>query len=363
MEVFPLDIKKMVIQLVSEGKSYNLRHLFCVNKAWRRLVSDYLVNNIQKGNFEYFLCCSMMICLETLYDWNVIEILSEQWRGTYLLSSFIMYLDASVAKKSNFLKLSYPRARELFLSNSFLLDLRTMDRKLDTISQQEDEIETLSEKLTNAVAEKEAAERVFQELDEKWSNKKRKTINAMEGLYLLFFEASVVTTTLTGEPNVAVFCLIAIRLIYARVLDDTVFYIFFGALCVTLMAKLDDWKPKGKYLSGNLLEAAFILLFTCYLGYSFLYFYTIDMLRCVVSCLLYAFATNQWEPSAIILGLRIFDWSGLFDSSFKTTVYYTLFYVVVFLSIVLWHKLRKQYWNESTRTDPDEVDNNHVHNE
>jgi hypothetical protein len=193
--------------------------------------------------------------------------------------------------------------------------------------------------------------------------KKRKTINDMEGLYLLFFEASVVTTTLTGEPNVAVFCLIALRLIYARVLDDTIFYIFFGALCVTLMAKLDDWKPKGKYLSGNLLEAAFILLFTCYLGYSFLLFYTIDMLRCVVSCLLYAFATNQWEPSAIILGLRIFVWSDVFDSSFKTTVYYTLFFVVGFLSIVLWHKLRKRYWNESTRTDPDEVDNNHVHNE
>lgn len=181
----------------------------------------------------------------------------------------------------------------------------------------------------------------------------------MEGLYLLFFEASVVTTTLTGEPNVAVFCLIALRLIYSRVLDDGVFHIFFGALCVTLVAKLEDWKPKGKYLSMNLLEASFILLFTCYLGPLFIH----DILRCIVSCLLYAFATNQWEPSAIILGLQIFVSLGVFDSCFKTTVYYTLFYVVGFLLIVMSRKLRKRYWDESTHIAQDEVDNNHVHNE
>jgi hypothetical protein len=185
----------------------------------------------------------------------------------------------------------------------------------------------------------------------------------MEGLYLLFFEASVVTTTLTGEPNVAVFCLVALRLFYSRVLDDGVLCIFFGALCVTLLAKLEDWKTKGNDLSKNLLEAAFILLFTCYSGPLFLPLYTIEMFRCVVACILYVFVTKQWEPSGIILGLRILVWSDVFDSCFKTTVYYTLFFVVGFLWIEMWRKLRKRYWNESTHTDPDTIDNNHAHNE
>jgi hypothetical protein len=174
MEVFPLDIKKMVIKLVSEEKSYNLRHLFCVNKMWRRLVSDYLINNIQKSSFEWFLCCLINISLHRLCDWDVFEILSEQWRGTYLLPSFIMFLDARFDEKPRLLKLSYPKSRNLFLTNPFLIDLRMMDNKLDTISEKRDQIEILNDKLTNAVAEKEAAEKVFQQLDEKWSHKKRK---------------------------------------------------------------------------------------------------------------------------------------------------------------------------------------------
>lgn len=169
MEVFPLDIKKMVIKLVSEGKSYNLRRLFCVNKMWRRLVSDYLINNIQqKKTFRDVLCLYLNISFDRFHDYDFLEILSEEWRGTHLLASFAMYLNARFDDKDERdFGLSYHKAFDLFRLTPFLKDLKRMDVELDII-------ESLDEKIEEALAEKKATERVFQELDEKWSNKRIK---------------------------------------------------------------------------------------------------------------------------------------------------------------------------------------------
>lgn len=73
MEVFPLDIKKMLIKLVSEGNACTLRYLFCVNKMWRRLVSDYIISCVIKTSFEHYLSLRLDISLNKLQEWNTFE--------------------------------------------------------------------------------------------------------------------------------------------------------------------------------------------------------------------------------------------------------------------------------------------------
>lgn len=111
MEVFPLDIKKMLIKLVSEGNACTLRHLFCVNKMWRRLVSDYIVNCVIKASFEHYLSLRLNISLNKLEEWNAFENLSQQWKGTLLLPSFVMYLEASSCELSS---LKYRTLKRVF---------------------------------------------------------------------------------------------------------------------------------------------------------------------------------------------------------------------------------------------------------
>jgi hypothetical protein len=107
-------------------------------------------------------------------QWNVFEILSDEWGGTQLLASFIMYIEG-YANQTKSLKILYPKANALFFTNEFLMDLKNLDYTLDIIREKEGTIEHLYEKIERARAEKEAAEEGFRELDEKWSNKKIKT--------------------------------------------------------------------------------------------------------------------------------------------------------------------------------------------
>ena len=166
MEVFPLDIKKMLMKLVSEGRACTLRPLFCVNRMWRRLVSDYTISCVIESSFQYYLSRQLNISLDKLEEWNAFENFSQQWKGTFLLPSFIMYLEASSYYDVS-LKISHVKAHVLFLQNPFLVDIKKMADNLDTIETAKEEIEHLRE------VTKEANEDI-QELDRKWSNKRIK---------------------------------------------------------------------------------------------------------------------------------------------------------------------------------------------
>jgi len=188
----------------------------------------------------------------------------------------------------------------------------------------------------------------------------------MEGL--LYFEASVIATTLTGEPNVAVVSLMFAKLAYSRVLDDSLFMIFFGALCVTLVAKLFDWKTKRDNLLLNCLESASVTIFSCIvlpkLGIN-------EDLRHWVLCGVYVLVTERAEPSIILIGLHILD--IIFDPKkdieyLSIVVYYTLFFGCFHISIWLWRKRHSflrflKDRNNTTHIAENPSDNNHDHNE
>jgi hypothetical protein len=181
MEVFPRDIKIMVIKMVSEGNACTLRHLFCVNKMWRRLVSDYVISCVIKTSFEYYLARRLNISLNKLEEWNAFENLSQQWKGTLLLPSFVMYLEASSYELSSS-KVSHVKARVLFFQNQFLIDIKRMADNLDTIETAKEEIRDRLEKIEEHEYEiehlrevTEEANEDIDELDKKWSLKRIKT--------------------------------------------------------------------------------------------------------------------------------------------------------------------------------------------
>lgn len=192
--------------------------------------------------------------------------------------------------------------------------------------------------------------------------------------FLLLFEASVVITTLTGEPTISVFLLLVANLVYKRLLDDGLFFIFLGALCTTLVAKCWNWKPKRDNMFEAVLEASFVLLVTC------------AFLPSVFSLGVYVVVTQKWEPSAIILGLQLLSrYSGLLmieekEKNLTIVVYYSLFFVCFHVSIWIWRTLSTYLYNLSSPSEkekkkkkneeslstsivPPSVENTHNHNE
>lgn len=182
---------------------------------------------------------------------------------------------------------------------------------------------------------------------------------------LLFFEAAAISTTLTGEPNVIIAGLILAKLAYDPILDDSLFYIFFGALCITLVAKLFDWKTKRDDLSSNSLEAASVVFGTCF-------WLSNNIYTRVGALLFYVFVLQKIEPSIIIGGLHIL---GLVfepetpEELLSIVVYYTLFFGCFHISIWLWRKRDKIFLrfqrnrNDTTHTVQDPSDNTHDHND
>lgn len=195
MEVFPLDIQRMLLKMVSNNnKSYyyieNLRHLYRVNHMFRRWVSRYVIETLDK---EWFLKRVLRYLDISKYEkelagWNIFENLSRQWsaKSPTLLSSFVMFLHA---KQNLQIKVSDSCANKLFYAKqSILKDVKKWAKQKKTKSTQKKLIEKekgLVEKhselverhktrLANASEKREAAEEVIQELDEKWSNKRIK---------------------------------------------------------------------------------------------------------------------------------------------------------------------------------------------
>ena len=122
MEVFPLDIQRMLLRHISNKYVENLRHLYCVNRMFRRWVSRYVIDTLDK---EWFL--DRVLVDMGLYkveydfsDWNIFEKLSQQWSGKSptLLSSFVMYLHAN---RNLHLKISDRCSNKLFYTKQSIL--------------------------------------------------------------------------------------------------------------------------------------------------------------------------------------------------------------------------------------------------
>jgi hypothetical protein len=98
MEVFPLDIQRMLLRFVSNNYIENLRHLYCVNQMFRRWVSRYVIDTCDKGWFLERVLLDMYVRENktNFIDWNVFETLSQKWsiQSSTLLSSYVMYLSA-----------------------------------------------------------------------------------------------------------------------------------------------------------------------------------------------------------------------------------------------------------------------------
>jgi hypothetical protein len=160
----------------------------------------------------------------------------------------------------------------------------------------------------------------------------------MEGL--LFFEASVVATTLIGEPMWVICALGTLSVIFAKRLTDELFFIFCGALCVTMLAKWFDWKTKRDETLYwmNILEAIALLTYTCFvfpkIGISLGEVARLGRVGLMIW--VYKASTERFEPSILISVLYLLSCFG-FDP-LATVVFYTF---AVFLLISLYLKIKR----------------------
>lgn len=125
MEGFPLDVQRLLLSAVAEGRVYRLRHLFCVNRLWRKRVSRYLLDTTNK---EWFANEAPITKTAKHYyaGWNIFDALSHQWTSA-LRSAFIMYLSAEQLANlvQERFRINYPRANKLFYTkHSILRDIR-----------------------------------------------------------------------------------------------------------------------------------------------------------------------------------------------------------------------------------------------
>lgn len=193
MEGFCLDVQRLILEKVSQvGKltgSHHvsrLRHLFCVNRMFRRWVSRYVVDTL---NEKWFTALVSRKVGPIPIGWDVQTVLETQWskKSPTLFSAFIMYLDAT----------EYPTRRNekaanlLFFSKaSILKDLKRRKRQMDIFDVQERQIErekefierftnsleTHKERLENSLKRREAADEVIDEIDKKYAPEAHKKV-------------------------------------------------------------------------------------------------------------------------------------------------------------------------------------------
>jgi hypothetical protein len=183
MEGFCVDIQRVILEKISGGIHVaRLRHFFCVNRLYRRWVSRYVIDTLNKTWFLNRVSQRVAPIPET---WDLISTLQQQWskRSPTLFSSFVMYLNSSEC----FLKHSEKAAKSLFFAKaSILKDLKRRRSQLDVmavqkrqIEREEDFIKRYTEKLSthiewkdNNVKKREAAEEAIQEIDKKYKKQK-----------------------------------------------------------------------------------------------------------------------------------------------------------------------------------------------
>jgi hypothetical protein len=200
MEVFPLDIQRLLLGKVVDGSGhfYRLRHLFCVNRLWRQRVSRYLVDIVDKEwlleqVLKDFLISELKL---DFMKWNMFDNLVQQWSPS-LVGSFIMYHSAARKRSvpmQNFERIDWFKtvencANKLFYTkHSILTDMKkkakqdgivkVQDRQIQKaenfIEKAKKEVDRWETQLEENLKKRDAARKVEAELDNKWQKKKVK---------------------------------------------------------------------------------------------------------------------------------------------------------------------------------------------
>lgn len=195
MEAFPLDIQRLLLSMVANGRVYRLRHLFCVNRLWRQRVSRYLLDTTNKEWFlDEMLKERLMWSLKRHFtQWNVFDRLAEQWTPT-LLGAYIMFLrgreeDNHILLWSEHFVYAPRRAEKLFYKKqSILQDMRKKEVQNMNVRRQDEHIQKTKELLERAQGQvrkyehqledhckkRDAAQELNNKLDMKWQAKKSK---------------------------------------------------------------------------------------------------------------------------------------------------------------------------------------------
>lgn len=196
MEVFPLDIQRLLLGKVADGGGhfYRLRHLFCVNRLWRQRVSRYLVDTVDKEwLLEQLLKEFSVLHLKLDFmKWNIFDNLVQQWSHS-LVGSLIMFRSARIFRlctlKIGFARLSPDRANKLFYTKrSILTDMKKKVKQDEIVKVQDRQIQKAKNFIEKAKKEvdrwetqleenrkkRDAARELEAELDNKWQTKKVK---------------------------------------------------------------------------------------------------------------------------------------------------------------------------------------------
>lgn len=191
MEVFPLDIQRMLLRFVSNDYIENLRHLYCVNRMFRRWVSRYVIDTLDKEWYLERVLLDMYVRENktNFTDWNVFETLSQEWskNSSTLLSSYVMYLSAKERVFSPYSRFKIIEDYSIILfyrTPSILTDMGKKGRLIERLCYTEAEIRkyleedkklgTCSPLLTDRLERRDSVNEVIQELDKKWSHKRIK---------------------------------------------------------------------------------------------------------------------------------------------------------------------------------------------
>lgn len=191
MEVFPLDIQRMLLRLISNNYIENLRHLYCVNRMFRCWVSRYLIDTLDREWFLGRVLLDMYVRENktNFIDWNVFETLSQEWskHSSTLLSSYVMYLSAKERVFSPYCRFKindYYSIKLFYRIPSILTDIGKKGRLIERLCYTQAEIKRYSEEvlesgiysplLTDRLERRDSVNEVIQELDKKWSCKRIK---------------------------------------------------------------------------------------------------------------------------------------------------------------------------------------------
>lgn len=94
MEGFCIDIQRIILGLISQGRSSRLSRLFRVNWMFRSWVSRFVIDTVSKSTFHGRLVEWYNNHHEVI-SWGVFDKLNIQWKKRpNMLASFIMFVDA-----------------------------------------------------------------------------------------------------------------------------------------------------------------------------------------------------------------------------------------------------------------------------
>lgn len=189
MEGFCVDIQRMILEEIATEReptcfmlilATRLRHLFCVNRTYRRWVTRYVLDTLDR---KWFLNRVSQEVAPIPDSWNIIDTLQKQWskRSPTLFTSFVMYLSSSkdrckekAASLLFFTKASILKDLKRRYSQTGIVAVqeRQIEREEDFIKRYTERLDTHKEHLEENFKKRDAAENAIQELDKKYKKAK-----------------------------------------------------------------------------------------------------------------------------------------------------------------------------------------------